>query len=64
MPKMKTHKATAKRVKVTGTGKLVRQHSGMRHNLEVKPSSLTRRLAGTVEVSKADAPRLKKLLGR
>jgi large subunit ribosomal protein L35 len=64
MPKNKTHSGTKKRVKVTGTGKLVSQHSGMRHNLEKKPSTLTRRLAGTKEVSAVDAPRLKKLLGR
>jgi large subunit ribosomal protein L35 len=64
MPKNKTHSGIKKRVKVTGTGKLLKQHSGMRHNLERKPSTLTRRLAGTTEVAKADAPRVKKLLGR
>jgi large subunit ribosomal protein L35 len=64
MPKNKTHSGMKKRVKVTGTGKLRKQHSGMRHNLERKPSTLTRRLAGTTEVAKADVPRVKKLLGR
>ena len=64
MPKNKTHSGIKKRVKVTGTGKLLKQHSGMRHNLERKPSTLTRRLAGTTEVAKADTPRVKKLLGR
>jgi large subunit ribosomal protein L35 len=64
MPKNKTHSGTKKRVKVTGTGKLLTQHSGMRHNLEKKPSSLTRRLTGTKEVSGADAKRLNRLLGR
>jgi large subunit ribosomal protein L35 len=64
MPKNKTHSGMKKRVKVTGTGKLLRQHSGMRHNLERKPSTLTRRLTGTTEVAKTDAPRVKKLLGR
>ena len=28
MPKMKTHRGTAKRVKVTGTGKFIVKHSG------------------------------------
>lgn len=28
MPKMKTHKGTKKRVKVTGSGKFVVKHSG------------------------------------
>jgi large subunit ribosomal protein L35 len=36
----------------------------MRHNLEHKSSRLTRRLTGTAEVSPANAPRLKRLLGR
>jgi large subunit ribosomal protein L35 len=31
MPKIKTHKATAKRFKVTGKGKLVRAHIGRSH---------------------------------
>jgi large subunit ribosomal protein L35 len=64
MPKNKTHSGIKKRVKVTGRGKLLAQHSGMRHHLEHKPSTVTRRLAGTKEVSPHDAPRLKKLLGR
>ena len=35
----------------------------MRHNLEKKPSKVTRRLSGTAEVAKADVKRAKKLLG-
>ncbi len=31
MPKMKTHKVTQKRFKVTGTGKLLRTHIGKSH---------------------------------
>ena len=64
MPKNKTHSGTAKRVKVTGRGKLLRQQTGLRHRLEVKSSKETRDLSGTVAVSKADARRVKKLLGR
>jgi large subunit ribosomal protein L35 len=64
MPKNKTHSGTKKRVKVTGSGKLLTQRAGMRHNLEHKPSRVTRRLTGTAEVSPANAPRLKRLLGR
>ena len=63
MPKNKTNQATAKRVRVTGSGKLRRQKSGLRHNLERKPSSLTRRLSGTEDVAPADAGRIKRLLG-
>jgi large subunit ribosomal protein L35 len=64
VPKNKTHSGAKKRIKVTGSGKLRAQHSGMRHNLEKKPSTLTRRLAGTKGIADVDAPRLKKLLGR
>jgi large subunit ribosomal protein L35 len=63
MPKMKTHSGTKKRIKLTGTGKLRRQQTNRRHYLEVKPSSRTRRLAGTVDVAPADAKKVKKLLG-
>ncbi|HET9950626.1 MAG TPA: 50S ribosomal protein L35 [Candidatus Eisenbacteria bacterium] len=36
MPKMKTSRATAKRFKRTGTGKLKRGRSGARHHLGLK----------------------------
>ena len=64
MPKNKTHSGIKKRVKITGSGKLLSQHAGMRHKLEKKPSTLTRRLTGTKPIADADAPRVKKLLGR
>ena len=64
MPKNKTHSGASKRFRVTGTGKIRRQKAGLRHNLEKKPSKMTRRLSGTAEVAKADVPRAKKLLGR
>jgi len=63
MPKNKTHSGTAKRVRITGKGKLRRQKTGLRHKLEKKPSSVTRRLSGTTEVAKPDVKRVKKLLG-
>ncbi|MET8911340.1 50S ribosomal protein L35 [Micromonospora sp. NPDC004551] len=64
MPKMKSHTGMGKRVKVTGKGKIVAQQCGLRHNLEKKPSTQTRRLTGTVELAKAETKRIKKLLGR
>lgn len=64
MPKNKTHKGTAKRVKVTGSGKLMRQQAGLRHRLEVKSSKETRDLSGYAPVAKADVGRIKRLLGR
>ena len=64
MPKFKPHTGTGKRVKVTGKGKLVSEQVGKRHRLESKSSHVTRRMTGTVVLSKADTPRVKKLLGR
>ncbi|MFI7081317.1 MULTISPECIES: 50S ribosomal protein L35 [Micromonospora] len=64
MPKMKSHTGTGKRVRVTGKGKIMKQQAGLRHNLEKKSSTRTRRLTGLVEVAKSDVKRLKKLLGR
>ncbi|MFD2767730.1 MULTISPECIES: 50S ribosomal protein L35 [Micromonospora] len=64
MPKMKSHTGMGKRVRVTGKGKIVAQQAGMRHNLEKKASTRTRRLTGTVEVAKADVKRINKMLGR
>lgn len=64
MPKNKTHKGTAKRVKVSGGGKLLREKAGKRHLLEKKASKVTRRMAGTTEVAPQDAKRISRLLGR
>ncbi|MCM2418384.1 50S ribosomal protein L35 [Streptomyces sp. SID13666] len=63
MPKNKTHSGASKRFKVTGSGKIMRERAGRRHLLEHKPSSKTRRLAGTVQLAKADTKKIKKLLG-
>ncbi|MDT3399543.1 50S ribosomal protein L35 [Streptomyces sp. B1866] len=64
MPKNKTHSGASKRFRLTGSGKVMRQRAGRRHYLEHKPSTLTRRLAGTTELAPADAKKVKKLLGK
>ena len=64
MPKMKSHSGVRKRVKITGTGKLMRQQGGLRHNLEVKSSKRKARLNQDQVVSAPDAKVIKKLLGR
>jgi large subunit ribosomal protein L35 len=64
MPKMKTHSGAKKRFRLTGTGKVMREQAGGRHLLERKSSRYTRRIAGDVEVSPADAKKVKKLLGK
>ncbi|MEH0111143.1 MULTISPECIES: 50S ribosomal protein L35 [unclassified Tersicoccus] len=63
MPKQKTHSGAKKRFKVTGSGKLRRQQSSMRHNFERKPSTLTRRLSMDKDVSAADRKTIKRMLG-
>lgn len=64
MPKQKTHSGAKKRFKITGTGKLMKQQAGMRHNLEVKSGQRKRRLNQDEPVAKADVKAIKKLLGR
>jgi large subunit ribosomal protein L35 len=64
MPKQKTHSGASKRFRVTGSGKLRRQKAGLRHNLEKKPSKMTRRMSGTTVVSKNDTKAVRKMLGR
>jgi large subunit ribosomal protein L35 len=63
MPKMKTHKGAAARVKVTGTGRLRRRQKNRGHIMEKKASKRTRRLAREVEVSSASEKRIKRMLG-
>jgi large subunit ribosomal protein L35 len=64
MPKNKTHSGTKKRVKITGSGKLMREQASGRHLLEKKSSRRTRRLAGDLPVAAADSQRVRRLLGK
>jgi large subunit ribosomal protein L35 len=64
VPKNKTHSGTKKRFKVTGSGKLMKQQSGMRHNLESKSSRRKRRLNSEQVVAPANVATIKKLLGK
>ena len=63
MPKNKTHSGTKKRVRVTGSGKLMREKANARHLLEHKSSRRTRRLSSDQVLSPADAKNVKKMLG-
>lgn len=64
MPKQKSHSGAKKRFKVTGSGKVMKQGAGMRHNLEKKPSRLTRRLNQEQVVAPVEAKVIKKLLSK
>jgi large subunit ribosomal protein L35 len=63
MPKQKTHKGTVKRVRVTGTGKLMREQTNNQHKFEHKSSTRKRRLDRDEVLSPADTKNIKKLLG-
>jgi large subunit ribosomal protein L35 len=70
MPKMKSHSGTSKRVKVTGSGKIVRLRARRKAGAAFASTPITgsrkgrRRSAGTVEVSPADVKNVKRLLGK
>ncbi|XP_039131638.1 50S ribosomal protein L35, chloroplastic [Dioscorea cayenensis subsp. rotundata] len=52
--KMKTHKASAKRFRVTGTGKIVRRRAGKQHLLAKKNTKRKLRLSKMHPVDKSD----------
>jgi large subunit ribosomal protein L35 len=64
MPKMKTHSGSAKRFRLTGTGKVMRRRANRNHLLEHKASKRTRRLSGDQMLAAADVRKIKKLLGK
>ena len=63
MPKMKTHKGTAKRFRVTGTGKIVRGKAFKSHILEKKSPKRKRNFRQETTVAPADMSVVKKGLG-
>ncbi len=63
MPKMKTHKGLAKRVKVTGRGKVVRRKSNVGHLLSGRPARRLRRLHRGVVMAPADQKKALRRLG-
>lgn len=50
MPKIKTHKGTAKRIKLTSTGKLIRRRAFGNHMLSKKSKSRKRNIKTTAIV--------------
>lgn len=62
MPKLKTHKATASRFRVTGGGKIMRMY-GSRNNFRRKKRGPVNVLfSRTVEVAKPNEKRVRQLL--
>ena len=62
MPKMKTHRSAAKRYKITGSGKVLRQKAGKGHLLAHKSPARKNRISGTVEVFEGNLKMISKEL--
>jgi large subunit ribosomal protein L35 len=62
MPKMKTHKASAKRLKVTSKGRIMHRRAGSAHLLAKKSKRRKRRMAILTEIANVDKRRLRKLI--
>ena len=63
MPKMKTHKGTAKRFRVTGSGKIMRAKAFKSHILTKKSQKRKRNFRKETELSAADTTVVKSNLG-
>ena len=62
MPKMKTRRGAAKRMKVTGSGKIKRAKAFRRHNMTKTNHSRKKQNGGTYLVAKSDQKPMKLLL--
>jgi large subunit ribosomal protein L35 len=62
MPKLKTHKGAAKRFKLTGTGKVKRGRSHLRHILTSKSKKRKRNLNSPAYVSDGDLLKVKRMI--
>ena len=58
MPKVKTNRSTSKRLRLSGSGKV------LRHKALAKSRTRKRRLSGSVALTTADAGRALRLLGK
>ena len=62
MPKMKTNRALAKRIKVTGTGKIKRKHAYMGHFAPEKTHKQRKHLAKSGLIHETDMPRIRQMI--
>mgnify|MGYP006136741459 FL=1 len=63
MPKMKTHKGTAKRVKLTATGKVTRRRASGGHLLAKKSNRRKRVIGTSAEITGKLGKNIKRALG-
>ena len=64
MPKMKTHRASAKRFKRTGKGGLKRHHAYTSHRFHGKTIKQRRQLRKAGMVSSSDMKRIKQMVSQ
>ena len=62
MPKIKTRKGIAKRIRVTSTGKLMRAHAWKSHLFEHKKQKNKRTARQQMSVSKRDTKQVRRAL--
>ncbi|CAN5558806.1 50S ribosomal protein L35 [soil metagenome] len=62
MPKMKSNRGAAKRMQVTGSGKIKRKSAYKRHILTKKSSKRKRNLGKSTLVSVEETPKMRRLL--
>ena len=63
MPRMKTHRAAAKRFRITRNGKLLHRKATGNHLLTKKTGARRRRVEGMAEVT-AERTKIRRLLGK
>ena len=63
MPKLKTHKGMAKRIKLSANGKLLRRRAFRNHMLAHKQASTKREYVKEFQISLGDTASVKKMLG-
>jgi large subunit ribosomal protein L35 len=63
MPKMRTRRGAAKRLRLTGTGKVLRNKAYASHLMSSKTRKQKRRLRKSVVATSADQKRLLRVLG-
>lgn len=63
MPKIKTHKGTAKRVRLSGSGKIMRVRASSNHMLTKKSSRRKRAINQSAEITGKIAKNIKRAIG-
>ncbi len=60
--KLKTNKSASKRLKVTGSGKIMRRKGWQRHLLTTKDASRKRSLSGDFQIDKDNLANIKRMI--